>query len=101
MKDKLIAYLGFAQKSKNLIFGVDNIEAKERKIVMAIIDSSLSDNSLNKLNNIANRNNFHIFMSDSSLDELLGTHNCKAIGLISRDLSLAIKKLNILKEVQN
>lgn len=101
MWEKLIAYLGFALKSNNLVFGVDNIEAKSKKVVMIIFDDSLSDNSSNKLHNIATRNNISIYNTDKTLDELLNKNNCKAIGITSKDLATAIKELKLLKEVQN
>ena len=101
MKDKLIAYLGFALKSGNLVFGVDNIEAKANKVVIAIFDDTLSDNSCNKLHNLVSRTNIKLYNSDILMDELLGRNNCKAIGITSKDLANAIKELNILKEVRN
>ena len=100
MVNKLIAYLGFAQKSGKLVFGVDNIEAKENKIAVAIFDNTLSDNSYNKLCNIARRSNIMLLQSPVSIDELLNKNNCKAIGIASRDLAKAIIELNLLKEVQ-
>lgn len=99
--EKLKAYLGFAIKSGNLIYGVDNIEAKATKVTIAIFDDSLSDNSCNKLINVANRYNIKVYNSDILLDELLEKNNCKAIGIMSKDLAKAIKELNILKEVRN
>jgi len=100
MVKKLNAYLGFAQRSGNLVYGVDNIKAKEKKVIIAICDDSLSNNSYNKLSNIARRSNITIYHSDISIAELLGKTNCKAIGIMSKDLAKAIIELNLLKEVQ-
>ena len=99
--EKLKAYLGFAIKSGKVIYGVDNIEAKANKVAIVIFDDSLSDNSCNKLINIAKRYKLPVYNLDILLDELLGKNNCKAIGILSKDLAKAIKELNILKEVQN
>ncbi len=100
MVNKLNAYLGFAQKSGSLVYGVDNIEVKESKVRLAIYDNSLSANSLNKLSNIARRSNITLLESDIRIDEMLQKNNCKAVGITSTDLAKAIKELNILKEVQ-
>ena len=101
MKDKLIAYLGFANKSGSIIYGVDNIEAKASKVKIVIYDDRLSDNSLNKLNNVVKRYNILVYNSNHSIDELLGKNNCKAVGITSNDFARAIKDLNYLKEVRN
>ena len=100
MVNKLVTYLGFAQKSGKLLYGVDNIEAKEEKVHIALFDNTLSDNSYKKLCNIARRSNITVYQSDIAIAELLGKANCKAIGIMSKDLANAIKELNILKEVQ-
>ena len=42
-----------------------------------------------------------LFESEELIDDLLTKKNCKAIGIISRDLAEAIKDLNYLKEVRN
>ncbi len=100
MKDKLIAYLGFARKSGNLIFGVDNCIVKSGKIFMIIIDSKLADNSKKKVSKIIEAKPDCDMLTINNLDEVLGTTNCKAIGIASNDLANAIRQL-YKKEVQN
>lgn len=101
MKDKLATYLGFAIKSGNVVYGVDNIETKLSKVVIAIFDDRLGDNSVNKLGNLCVRNNTKMYKTiDCDLDLILATHNCKAIGITSKDLAKAIQELNILEEVR-
>ncbi len=101
MKDKLITYLGFATKSGNVIYGVDNIIAKSSKVIVAIFDEKLSNNSKNKLTNCALRNDVKLYKSNINLDDLLNKTNCKAIGITSKDLAKAIVELNYLEEVRN
>ena len=102
MIDKFRTYIGFAIKSKSIVYGVDNIESNLAKVCMVIIDKSLSDNSLNKLQNVVSKANIKIFTIDNiTLDELLHTSNCKAIGLTSVNLASAIRELNLMSEVRN
>ena len=102
MIDKFRTYIGFAIKSKSIVYGVDNIESNLAKDCMVIIDKSLSDNSLNKLQNVVSKANIKIFTIDNiTLDELLHTSNCKAIGLTSVNLASAIRELNLMSEVRN
>ena len=100
MVNKLIAYLGFANKSGQLLFGVDNIEAKANKVKLAVIDNTLAENSVNKIKKYAKTSNFKVVMLiDSTIEELMNKNNCKALGITSKDLAKAIENLNILKEV--
>jgi len=96
-----MTYLGFAVKSGNVIYGVDNIISKANKVVIAVYDDRLSDNSLNKLNNTTLRNDIALYKSDINLDDLLNKTNCKAIGITSKDLAKAIVELKYLEEVRN
>ena len=93
MKDKLIAYLGFARKSGNLIFGVDNCIAKSGKICLVIIDKTLADNSKKKITKIVDAKPDCDMLAVDNLDDILGTTNCKAVGIASIDLAKAIRQL--------
>ncbi|MBQ4557924.1 MAG: hypothetical protein IJA61_00920 [Clostridia bacterium] len=94
MENKLATYLGFAIKSRQLIYGVDNILEKARKVEIIICDEKLSENSLKKVMNLEKP-----IYTYPDLDVLLNTTNCKAIAITSKELAKAIKELNILKEV--
>ena len=99
MKDKLETYLGFAIRSGNIVYGVDNIEAKISKIYLIIYDRRLSENGVNKLNNVSKKNQVDTLISEATIDDLINKQNCKAIGITSKDLAKAIQELNLLKEV--
>ena len=99
MKDKLETYLGFAIRSGNIVYGVDNIEAKISKIYLIIYDRRLSENGANKLNNVSKKNQVDTLISEATIDDLINKQNCKAIGITSKDLAKAIQELNLLKEV--
>ncbi len=102
MNDKLATYLGFAIKSRNIVYGVDNIESNAARICMVLIDDTLATNSLNKLKNIALKSNIKLYrVVDTTLDMLLNSNNCKAIGLTSVGLANAIRELNVISEVRN
>lgn len=99
MKDKLETYLGFAIRSGNIVYGVDNIEAKISKICLVIYDRRLSENGVNKLKNVTKRNQIDTLISETTIDDLINKQNCKAIGITSKDLARAIQELNLLEEV--
>ena len=99
MKDKLETQLGFAIRSGNIVYGVDNIEAKISKIYLIIYDRRLSENGVNKLHNVSKKNQVDTMISEATIDDLINKQNCKAIGITSKDLAKAIQELNLLEEV--
>ena len=71
MKDKLETYLGFAIRSGNIVYGVDNIEAKISKIYLIIYDRRLSENGVNKLKNVSKKNQVDTLISEATIDDLI------------------------------
>lgn len=48
--DKINSYVGFAIKSKNIVYGADNI-LKSKNIRLILASEELSQNTINKLHN--------------------------------------------------
>lgn len=90
--NQIKSYIGFAIKSKNIVYGVDNIIKLSPKFVF--IDKNIGQASKRKLQNFLNKRKIECIEFD--LTFVLGTDKCKAIGLKEKNLIDAIKK--VLKE---
>lgn len=93
--NKIQSYLGFAKKSKAIVFGLDNLEKYNKNIYLILYVKQLSENSLNKLNKLVNEKKWKMgVLINQSIDELLYVDNCKVIGITNENLADAILKSN-------
>lgn len=93
--NKIISYLGFAQKSNNLVTGQTALRKSNKKFRLIIVCESASENLKNLAKNLANKHNCEFIVLDN-LDGLLHIKDIKIIGLTEENLSKAI--LNESKE---
>ena len=89
MQTRLSSYVGYAIKSRNVVFGVENIICN-KKINVILTDISLSENSYDKISVFAKKNNIKNFKT--KIEELYKGKNCKAMGITDINLSKAIIK---------
>lgn len=93
--NKLRAYVGFAVKSGNIVFGVDQIKACKKQIKLVLACNTLSSNALDKLYRHCSLNNLKlvIIQSPYTLDSIVGRENCKAIAILDEHLAQAIDQI--------
>ena len=95
MINKIQSYLGFAKKSRAIVFGLDNLEKFNKSVYLVLYVKQLSENSLNKLNKLVNEKNWKMGeLENQTIDELLFVDNCKVIGITNDNLANAIIKAN-------
>ena len=93
--NKIQSYLGFAKKSRAIVFGLDNLEKFNKSVYLVLYVKQLSENSLNKLNKLVNEKNWKMGeLENQTIDELLFVDNCKVIGITNDNLANAIIKAN-------
>lgn len=91
MDQKLKSYFGFAIKSRNIIYGVDNILSSKR-VKLIVISHTLADSSYHKVINFATKNNIDIIRLDSNtLKGYLNRENVLACGILDKNLAQAIQ----------
>lgn len=88
MREKIISYLGFAQKSQNALIGIDNILRYRKKIFLVLVDNTASDR-LKKDAEKLKVQRTEIRLVDG-LEELTNRSGCKAIGITDENLASAI-----------
>ena len=91
--NKIKTYLGFAIKSKKIIFGFDNIISYKKNQILILVSSSVNNKTSLKINEFANRKNYKIInLTDLTCEELIGRDNCKMVSVIDENLAQAIIK---------
>ena len=89
---KIKSYVGFAIRSREIKYGIDDImAAKGSKLIL--ISKSLAESSYNKLGMFAKNNNISLILLESDeFAELVQSENIKAIAILNKGLADAIKK---------
>ncbi len=90
--NKIISYLGFAQKSNNCIMGQTALKRTLKKIYLIIVCKSASENLKNLAKNLAVKHNCEMIILNVQLSELIKNDDIKIIGLLEENLSKAIIK---------
>ena len=83
--------MGFSIKSKQIIFGIDNLESSKTKPNLVIACKTLTENGKNQILNFCKKNNITLVSPlGETLSELVNRNNCKIVGLKNGNLSEAI-----------
>lgn len=89
---KIVAYVGFAIKSKNIIFGTDDI-IKSKRVKIILLSESLSDSSKSKIENYAKQKNIEVKNFKAEVfNEIINNQNIKAAAITNESLADAINK---------
>jgi len=91
MNSKLFSYFGFAIKSRNIVFGYDNLVKCKSKNVLIVFDNTVNDKMQSKINRLARAHNWDIVKLECTLLSILG-RNCKIVGITDENLANAIKQ---------
>lgn len=89
---KIKTYIGFAIRSRQIIYGVDDIIKRDFKGLVLMSDA-LAESSANKLKNHINYAGGQVLSFEAEeFAELLGDLNIKAAAILDTNLAVAIKK---------
>lgn len=91
MNNKIASYLGFAIKSRNIVFGYDNLCACKKNKVLVIYDDTLSEKVQEKLLRLVKFHSWQVIKLDYTIESVIN-RNCKALGVLDEHLSDAIKQ---------
>lgn len=87
---KVRSYIGFAIKARKIIYGLDNILTSKKRPYLLLIDKGFSPNSQKKLARYAEENEIPIM--SFNLETVIPDRNCKAVGLMEKNLAAAVLK---------
>lgn len=88
--NKIISYIGFAQKSNKLIAGQTPLKRTKEKLKLILVCSSGSENLINLAKNLAVKHGCEFIITKPNLETLTNIQNIKIIGLTDENLSKAI-----------
>lgn len=88
MRNKIISYIGFAQKSGNAVIGMDNILTKRKDYKLILVCESASDRLKKEMYRLDGEKTTVLTVED--LAGLTNRNGCKAIGIIEPNLANAI-----------
>lgn len=97
--DKIASYLGFAIKSRKIVYGYESVIATRKKPFLVLCDGTLSENSLKKVVRYAENHQITVRVTEG-LSEYFGGKSVKCVGIAEEHLASAIVvELNKLSEV--
>ena len=91
MTSKIQSYIGFAIKSRNIVFGYDNLVKFKSKYMLVLYDDTLSVKVQDRLIMLAQSHHWDIIKLPYTIESVIN-RNCKALGIIDVNLSNAIKQ---------
>ncbi len=97
---KIKAYYGFLERSRELVYGVDNFA--KQKLYLILISSDLSQNAKDRASLKAKTYNCKLFELESKeFNDLVKNEKIKAVGAKSEELANAIISQLEIQEEQN
>lgn len=99
MVNKLESLLGFAVKSGKIVFGFDNLCETRKNVKLVIYSPSTNDKVKQKLQLLCKHKEWSLVESIEPLEDLIHRDNCKVVGIVDKNMSSAILKLENIKVV--
>ncbi|MBQ8424975.1 MAG: hypothetical protein IJX17_03015 [Clostridia bacterium] len=100
VSNKIKTYISFAIKSRNIVYGVDDI-LKSKQVYIIFKSNNLAENSKNKLEKfILDKDLFIINLTDNDIFDVLQKNAIKVFAITDKNLADAIKK-NFTNNVSN
>lgn len=90
-KEKLSGYINISRKAGYLIIGADKLKGYDKKLYLAIYDTSAQKNTLKVVEELKNKD-ISVFAVEN-LEEISSIKNCKIIGIKNKNLSDIIANL--------
>lgn len=96
--NKIFGLIGLAARARRVAFGADSVELeiKKNKVHILLIAEDASDRTKEKFKKLANDNNIEI-ITYGLIDEIskaIGKSNKAIIGILDKNISNEIKKIN-------
>ncbi len=92
MEAEISRYIGLAQNANGVVYGVDNIKKSKDEIYLLLVCDTASNNLYEEMCYISVNRHIPLHrMEYFTLDQILHTSNCKAIGITNKHLASQIK----------
>lgn len=92
MEMEISRYIGLAQKANGVIYGLDNIKSTKLEIYLLLVCDTASNNLYEEMCYISINKKIPLHKLEYfTLDDILKTSNCKAVGITNKHLASQIK----------
>ena len=88
--NKIISYIGFANKSNALIAGQTPLKRTKKTLHLILVCSSGSENLKNLAKNLSVKHNCQYLITSNNLEDLTNIKDIKIVGITDENLSKAI-----------
>lgn len=88
---KIMTYLGFSMRSKEIVYGLDNIQSYRKKQFLIILCTTITEKNELKMKTLCEHKNIALVKLKSGLlAELLNKENVKLVSVTNFELAKAI-----------
>lgn len=88
--NKIISYIGFAIKAKEVVIGQSQIKSSKKPINLILVCGFASDNLKDLAQNVSKKHNCECIITNVKLETLTNIKDVKIIGILNENLSKAI-----------
>ena len=100
--EKIKAYVGFSIKSREIVFGADNLEKAKKKLKLIMVSKKLSESSKRGLEQLSKSLGLKIItFSDKDFNFIADSDRIKVVAITSQSLADAILSQRNNMEEQN
>lgn len=99
MNNKLETLIGFAVKSGKIVFGFDNLCETRKNVKLVIYSPTTNDKVKQKLVLLCQHKKWDLIETVDTLENLIHRDNCKVIGIVDKNMSDTILKLDNIKVI--
>ncbi len=91
INNKIKTYFGFAIKSRNIIYGGDNLLASRSKIYVVLCSKDINRTALKSVQEYCENKRIKLFLLETEfIEEVSQKMNCKCVAVCDRNLANGI-----------
>ena len=87
---KIESYIGFAIRSRKIVFGIDNIKIYRKRMHLIVLCPTASENLKREAEYLSGVKEIPLITTDAPLDELTFKNNCKIAAITDKSLANAV-----------
>lgn len=86
----IASYLGFAVKSAKIIYGIDNLTARKKRVYALVLCPTASENLRDSAVRYSERTGVPLITAEQPLEDLVFKSNCKLVALLDANMAKAV-----------
>lgn len=86
----IASYLGFAVKSAKIIYGIDNLTARKKRVYALVLCPTAAANLRESAERYSQRTGVPLITTKQPLEDLVFKSNCKLVALLDANMAKAV-----------